>query len=376
MRIVIAVDKFKGSLTAAEVGEHLGRGLTSGRSDIDVVSVPVADGGDGTLAAAIAAGFSAFDVEVDGPTGEPVQTQIAVKDGTAVVELAATCGLELLPGGKLAPLEASSLGAGQAVAAAIDFGCDTVVLGLGGSASTDGGIGILSALGARLLDEDGEPVAPNGAGLAEIASVDLQPALDRLRGVDLVIASDVDNVLTGRHGAAAVYGPQKGAAPEQVRTLDAGLDRLARRVVESGGPDAAARPGAGAAGGAGYAAYLLGGTFRPGIDIVLELVGLERHLGNADLVITGEGSLDEQSLHGKAPVGVASAAGRHGVRVIAVAGQVAVDPERLHRAGISRAYALTDLTDDVQECIDRAGPMLEQLAHEVVAIHEAGEALS
>lgn len=367
MRIVVAVDKFKGSLTAAEAAEHLARGLGDGRPDVEVVRVPVADGGDGTLEAAVAAGFERVPVRVSGPTGEPVDTAIAVRQGTAVVELAATCGLELLPGGRLEPLTASTLGAGQAIDAAIESGCRTVIFGLGGSASTDAGAGILTALGARLLDASGAEVPLGGAGLDEVATVDLDPALERVRDVDLVLASDVDNPLTGEHGAAAVYGPQKGATEADVARLDAALGRFAGLVRESTGRDVAGEPGAGAAGGAGYAAYLLGGTFRQGIELVLELARIDDHLAGADLVITGEGSLDEQSLHGKAPVGVADAAARHGVPVVAVAGRVTVDDDRLRAAGIERAYALTELTDDQEESMTRAGALLETLAPRILA---------
>lgn len=367
MRIVVAVDKFKGSLTAAEAAEHLARGLGDGRPDVEVVRVPVADGGDGTLEAALAAGFERVPVRVSGPTGEPVDTAIAVRQGTAVVELAATCGLELLPGGRLEPLTASTLGAGQAIDAAIESGCRTVIFGLGGSASTDAGAGILTALGARLLDASGAEIPLGGAGLDEVATVDLDPALERVRDVDLVLASDVDNPLTGEHGAAAVYGPQKGATEADVARLDAALGRFAGLVRESTGRDVADEPGAGAAGGAGYAAYLLGGTFRQGIELVLELARIDDHLAGADLVITGEGSLDEQSLHGKAPVGVADAAARHGVPVVAVAGRVTVDDDRLRAAGIERAYALTELTDDQEESMTRAGALLETLAPRILA---------
>lgn len=367
MRIVVAVDKFKGSLTAAEAAEHLARGLGDGRPDVEVVRVPVADGGDGTLEAALAAGFERVPVRVSGPTGEPVDTAIAVRQGTAVVELAATCGLELLPGGRLEPLAASTLGAGQAIDAAIESGCRTVIFGLGGSASTDGGAGILTALGARLLDASGAEIPLGGAGLDEVATVDLDPALERVRDVDLVLASDVDNPLTGEHGAAAVYGPQKGATEADVARLDAALGRFAGLVRESTGRDVAGEPGAGAAGGAGYAAYLLGGTFRQGIELVLELARIDDQLAGADLVITGEGSLDEQSLHGKAPVGVADAAARHGVPVVAVAGRVTVDDDRLRAAGIERAYALTELTDDQEESMTRAGALLETLAPRILA---------
>ncbi|WP_018157380.1 glycerate kinase [Demetria terragena] len=376
MKVVVAVDKFKGSLTAAEVGDHLRRGLTADRNDLEVVCVPIADGGDGTLAAALAAGYAPVSVEVRGPTGQAVHTQIAVYEHTAVVELATTCGLERLPEGRLAALTASTEGVGQAIAAALDAGCRTIVLGLGGSASTDAGAGILTALGARILTAEGTPVRPGGEGLASAVDLELTAAIDRLRGINLIIASDVDNPLTGRKGAAAVYGPQKGASADEVRVLDSALARFARLVADATGTDCSPLPGAGAAGGAGFAAYVLGGTFRPGIELILELVDLESHLDDADLVITGEGSLDEQSLNGKAPVGVAAAATRHSVPVVAVAGQVSVDPERLRENGIRRTYALTDLNPDVDECIASAGPLLQQLAQQVIAIHEAGEPIS
>jgi glycerate kinase len=369
MKILIAPDKFKGSMRASDVAAHVAAGISSVSPAVEVVTVPVADGGDGTLDAAAAAGFTLVPVTVDGPTGEPVDTGYAEKDGTAVVELADACGLVRLPGGKLAPLTASSTGFGQVIAAALNGGCRRLVLAIGGSASTDGGAGMLAALGARILDRDGEPVPAGGGGLEHVDLVDLSGLHPGLADAEVVLASDVDNPLLGDHGAAAVYGPQKGATPDDVARLDGALrvwsGAVARALgvppVESGHP-AAEVAGAGAAGGVGFAAVaVLNATARPGIDLMLELTGFAADLAGADLVVTGEGSLDEQTLHGKAPAGVAAAARAAGVPVVAVAGRSLLSEQQLTGAGVRRAYALTDIEPDVQRCIDEPGPLLEQL---------------
>ena len=221
--VLIASDKFKGSLTAAQVAGAVAEGVRRARPDVRVESVPVADGGDGTIAAALAAGFERVPVVASGPTGEPVRTGYARRADLAVVEMADVSGLTRLPGGVLAPLNATSRGVGEVMAAAIAAGCRTVVLGIGGSASTDGGAGLLGGLGALLLDAGGSPVADGGAGLTRIASVELGALRGLISGVRVILASDVDNPLTGPKGAAAVYGPQKGATPEQIRELDDAL---------------------------------------------------------------------------------------------------------------------------------------------------------
>jgi glycerate kinase len=221
VRVVVAPDKFKGSLTAREVAERVAAGIAAVAPGVEVVRVPVADGGDGTVDAALAAGYARIPVRAQGPTGEPVDTAFAVRDGVAVVEMADVSGLRLLPPDRLAPLTAGSFGTGEVVRAALDHGCDTVVLGIGGSASTDGGAGMVQALGGRLLDASGAELARGGAALADLDRVDLGGLHPRLGSVRVVVASDVDNPLLGRSGAAAVYGPQKGADPQQVALLDA-----------------------------------------------------------------------------------------------------------------------------------------------------------
>ncbi|MFH8932998.1 glycerate kinase [Streptomyces griseosporeus] len=364
-RVLVAADKFKGSLTAVQVAQRVTAGLRLVVPDIEVEALPVADGGDGTVDAAVAAGFERREVRVAGPLGEEVTAAFALRGDTAVVEMAEASGLQRLPAGVFAPLTASTYGSGELLRAALDAGARTLVFGVGGSATTDGGAGMLAALGARLLDAHGEPVPPGGGGLAELASADLSGLDPRLADVELVLASDVDNPLTGPKGAPAVYGPQKGASPDDVAALDAALAHYAKVLETAAGPKAAeyaASPGAGAAGGIGYGALLLGARFRPGIEVMLDVLGFAPALERAQLVITGEGSLDEQTLHGKAPAGVAAAARAADKEVVAVCGRLALAPEVLGRAGIRRAYALTDLEPDVALCIAEAGPILERVA--------------
>ncbi|MFF4279501.1 glycerate kinase [Streptomyces kronopolitis] len=365
--MLIAADKFKGSLTAVEVAAHVTAGLRRVIPGLDVVAVPVADGGDGTVAAALAAGFTRHETRVTGPTGGPVTATFALHaDGTAVVEMAEASGLQHLPDGVFAPLTASTYGTGELLRAALDAGATTLVFGVGGSATTDGGAGMLTALGARFLDADGEPVAPGGGPLRELATADLSGLDPRLAATRIVLASDVDNPLTGPKGAPAVYGPQKGASEADVAALDAALAHYAEVLARAVGPraaDAALAPGAGAAGGLGYGALVgLDAEFRPGIEVMLDVLGFAPALAGADFVITGEGSLDAQTLHGKAPAGVAAAARAAGVDVAAVCGRLRLPPEALRAAGIRRAYALTDLEPDPARCMAEAGPLLERSA--------------
>lgn len=430
-RVVVAPDKFKGSLSAAAVARHLAAGLVVGRADVEAVCVPVADGGEGTVDAALSAGYERVSLDATGPTGEPVRTAYARRGTDAVIELALVSGLGLLPSRASAvpatsavsatsaasaalaesspaaripatsaasawsqapdadPLRASSYGTGEVVRAALDAGCRKIVLGVGGSACTDGGAGLLQALGARLLDASGNDLAPGGAALASIDSLDLSGLHPRLASSELLVASDVDNPLYGEHGAAAVYGPQKGASPDQVALLDQALRRWASVVAGVAGLDDASRPGAdaaaapsaagaagapgaGAAGGVGFGAVaVLGASLRSGIDLVLDLVGLDSALRGASLVITGEGSLDRQSLHGKAPAGVARAARRAGVPVLAVAGRSLLPATEL---GFEAVYALTDLEPDVRRSMAAAGQLLERVGTTVAEEHLAGNA--
>lgn len=367
--VVIAPDKFKGSLTAPEVAAAVARGIAAVVPDAELRLVPVADGGDGTLDAALGGSFAAVDLTASGPTGEPVATRYARDGVTAVVELADISGLSRLSG-DLDPMGASSRGAGEVIAAALDAGCRRIVLGIGGSASTDGGAGLVAALGARLLDASGRPVADGGGALADVVTLDLAGLHPALAGTEVVVACDVDSPLTGPDGAAYVYGPQKGASPEQVRALDASLGHWADLVAAASGRDVREAPGAGAAGGVGFAALaLLGARLEQGVGLVLGLIDFERQVAGADLVVVGEGSLDEQSLRGKAPIGVATAARAHGAEVVAVCGRRLIDDATLHAAGISAAYACTDLEPDPARSMAEAARLLEELGARVARTH-------
>jgi glycerate kinase len=365
-RVVLAPDKFKGSLTAAAVGEALAAGMKDVLPALDVIKLPVADGGDGTVAAALSAGFEEIIVDAVGPTGEPVQAAYALQGDRAVVELAAVVGLSMLPGGRLDPLGSSTYGLGLAIADAIGRGAQTIVIGLGGSASTDGGAGMVQALGARLLDVDGNDLPHAGGALHGLARLDITALRETLGSTSIIVASDVDNPLLGPDGAAAVFGPQKGAGTHQMEALQQGLRQWSELVSRATGRNDTDQPGAGAAGGAGYAALaLLNATIKPGIELILELIDFDRQIAGADLVVTGEGSLDDQSLAGKAPIGVARAAARSGIPVVAIAGRLQLSPQQLRQAGIAAAYALTDLEPDLNRCIMNASALLQQVGAQI-----------
>ncbi|OKI31076.1 glycerate kinase [Streptomyces sp. CB03911] len=371
--VVVAPDKFKGTLEGAEVAARIAAGIRRGAPGVEVRELPVADGGEGTLAAALAAGFTRVPVKVAGPTGLPVDAAIAVKGDTAVVELAQSSGLARLPGGRTAPLAAGSYGVGQLIGRAVSLGARRIVLGLGGSACTDGGAGMVQALGVGLCDAEGAELAPGGAALRRLARIDLGPLADSLSGVEVVVACDVDNPLLGPRGATAVYGPQKGADVEDLRILEEGLTRFADVVGESTGRDFRTAPGAGAAGGVGYAALaLLGATMRPGIELMLELLGFDEAVRGARLVVTGEGCLDAQTLHGKAPAGVAAAATRAGVRVAAVAGRLELAENEWRAAGFVAAYALTALAEQPGDSMTKAAELSEVAGERLAAALLAG----
>lgn len=369
MRVVIAPDKFKGSLSAPEVIHHLQVGLRAAAqetgSPLDIVPVPVADGGEGTLDAAIAAGFDRRTATVTGPGATPVTAAFAVRGDEAIIEMAAASGLQLVPEAIRDPLGATSQGTGKLIGAALDAGSRHITLAIGGSASTDGGAGLLRGLGARLLDVDGADIGHGGGGLFDLDHIDLSGLDPRLTHTRIVLASDVDNPLLGSHGAAAVFGPQKEASPSDIALLERSLERYVDHLAMVIGPralSAARRPGAGAAGGVGYTALaVLHASREPGFDTVAHFTGLRALLDGADLIITGEGSLDEQSLAGKTPIGVARVAATAGVPVIAVCGRTTLDQQTLHDLGIREVHPLTGLAPTPVESILRAAALLEQL---------------
>ncbi|MDT5246365.1 MAG: glycerate 2-kinase [Mycobacterium sp.] len=358
-RVVIAPDKFKGSLTAGQAARAMALGVTRADPRLTTVECPVADGGDGTLDTAVAAGFERVPVYAAGPTGQVVLTAYARSGKTAVVEMAEICGLQRLPGGVAAPVTASSYGLGQVVLQALERGCRDIVIGVGGSASTDGGAGFLAALGAIARDEHGSRLDRGGRYIGNASQLDLTGLHPEIASAAFTIAVDVDNPLYGPLGAAHVYAPQKGADPQQVSELDGALRVWADVVERATGNDCRTAAGAGAAGGVGFAAMaVLGAQMRAGIEVILDLIELDKHLVGACAAITGEGSLDHQSLRGKAAVGVSRRAGAHGVPTFAVAGVSTRDAAEVDTAGLAGVYTLSDLEPDRRRSISRADELL------------------
>ncbi|QKE62753.1 glycerate kinase [Aquipseudomonas campi] len=344
MKIVIAPDSFKESLGAAAVAEAIARGWRQVFPLAEIVLLPMADGGEGTVDALLAAvGGERRECQVRGPLGTPVQAHWGWLDNaTAIIEMAAASGLHWVAPAQRDATRAGTYGTGELIREALDAGATRIILGLGGSATNDGGAGLLQALGVRLLDRQGAELAPGGAALAELERLDISGLDPRLQQVRVEVAADVDNPLCGPRGASRVFGPQKGANPTQVEQLDSALAHYAQCVAAILGEDHRDFPGVGAAGGVGFACKaFLHASFRPGIELVAELSGLAQALQGADLLITGEGRLDAQSLHGKTPVGVARIAQAAGVPVIALAGSLGVDYQALYGAGIAAAFSLT-----------------------------------
>ncbi|RBY83387.1 glycerate kinase [Blastococcus sp. TF02A-26] len=367
-RVVVAPDSFKGSLGSAAAAAALARGLRRGAPGAEVVEHAIADGGEGTVDLVLRHGFAPVDARVAGPLGTTVEARFALRGDTAVVEMATAAGLGLLPGppDDGTARAASTAGVGALLATALDAGARRIVLGVGGSATTDGGAGAVAALGARLLDAGGAAVAPGGAALLDLDRLDLGGLDPRLHDTELLVACDVDNPLTGPAGAAAVYGPQKGAGPETVALLDRALTRWADAVAAATGRDLRDVPGAGAAGGLGFAAAaLLDARIVQGIGYLLEMTGFADAVRGADLVVVGEGRLDAQSLRGKGPIGVAADARAAGAEVVAVAGRSDLaDPAA---AGLAAVYELRDLEPDPVASMRRAADLLEVVGERIAA---------
>ena len=365
MKIVIAPDSFKESLSAPEVAAAIARGWRQVFPEAELLLRPMADGGEGTVDAVLAAtGGERRECRVCGPLGESVLAHWGwLGEGTAVLEMASASGLHHVPRDRRDATVTTSLGTGELIRAALDAGATRIILGLGGSATNDGGVGLLQALGVRFLDAREVELPPGGAALARLARIDVGGLDPRLLQARLEIAADVDNPLCGPRGASRVFGPQKGADPQQVEQLDAALEHYARLVAATLGEDHSHHPGVGAAGGLGFAvrAFLHAG-FRPGIELVAELSGLADAVEGADLVITGEGRLDSQSLHGKTPVGVARIARAAGVPVVALAGSLGEDYQALYAAGIDAAFALSPGPQSLEQAMAGAAAELQARA--------------
>lgn len=365
MRVIIAPGAFKNSLSALAVAQAIEKGLVRSQLPAELYLAPIADGGNGTLDAYLANGGEKVTLRVDGPLGTQVEAAYGLIDNgqTAVIEMAQASGLELVAGLGLDPLNASTYGTGQLMQAALEQGVKRVIVGMGGSATVDGGAGCLQALGVELLDAYGEPLPRGGGHLSKLFVIDAQNLDPRWKTVDVIIAADVDTPTLGANGAAAVFGPQKGASPAQVQLLEANLSHFFKVVNAQLGIDVREVPGGGAAGGfsAGLMAFL-GGHIEAGIDLILKHGGFEQAMAVTDLVITGEGRLDSQTLAGKGPLGVAKLAKKHGVPTVAIVGSLAGDDAVLHAAGIQAVLPIAPGPISLDEAIRSAEGLIEQAA--------------
>ncbi len=370
MRIVLAPDSFKHSLSAPDAAAALAAGVRRVLPDADCVLRPMADGGEGTVEALLAGGGERRNGTVTGPLGTPVQAFWGwLADGTAVIEVAAAAGLALVGTADRDAGRADSQGVGEQILAALDAGARHIVLGLGGSATTDAGAGLLRALGVRWLDAAGHPLPPGGAALARLDRIELAGLDPRIAHTRFSLACDVDNPLCGPQGAAAVFGPQKGATPRDAATLDAALSHAAQVCARTLGRDCSATPGAGAAGGIGFAGLaFLGATLRPGADWVAQACDLAGAMAGADLVLTGEGRIDGQTVRGKTPVGVARVAAQAGVPVVAIAGALGPGHAQVHEHGIAAVFSLVDRPMDLDEALAQAGDLLADRAEQVLRL--------
>lgn len=379
MKIVIAPDSFKGSLSAHDVAKAIADGIRKVWPDADIDCIPLADGGEGTVEALVnATGGRFVHTSATGPLGDPVEAFFGILgDGqTAVIEMAAASGLPLVPKDRRDPSKATTRGTGELIRAALDAGCRRLIVGIGGSATNDGGVGMAQALGASFRDANGAELGPGGLPLAHLASIDLSGIDARLRDAEIVVACDVDNPLYGRRGASAVYGPQKGASPEMVERLDQALRRLAEVIKAQIGVDVQQIPGSGAAGGlgAGMIAFL-GASLKPGIEIVLEAVQFHQRVRGADLVITAEGGVDRQTAFGKAPSGVMKAAQAAGAPVVVVGGSLSDDAVHLYEHGFAGIVGCTPRPMSLDEAIDRSQTSLAEAGQMIARLIQLGKNL-
>ena len=376
MKIVIAPDSFKESLTALEVAEAIEAGLKKVLPDAEYVKVPMADGGEGTVQSLVdATEGRLISAEVCAPLGNKVKAEFGLSgDGrTAIIEMAAASGLHLVPPEARNPLRTTSYGTGELILAALDEGVEKIIVGIGGSATNDGGAGMLQALGALLLDAQHQPIGAGGGCLQDLAAIDLSGLDKRLAGVEIVVACDVDNPMCGEKGASAVFGPQKGATPEMVQALDSGLLHFAAIAARDLGLDIQSPAGAGAAGGMGGGVLLLpDARLQAGVQIVMEAVKLAEKVQDADLVITGEGRMDAQSVHGKTPIGVAHTAKAFGKPVIAIVGCLREDYEVVYAQGIDAVFPIIRQLGSLEEILQHGRDNLVSAAQNVARIYQMG----
>lgn len=379
MKIVIAPDSYKESLSALEVATAIEEGFRDIFPSANYVRLPVADGGEGTVEAMVAAtGGRIVHVPVTGPLGEPVEGFFGLSgdEQSAFIEMAAASGLERVTPAQRNPLKTTSWGTGELIRHALDAGVKHIIIGIGGSATNDGGTGMVQALGARLLDHRDQPVGYGGGELAQLAHIDVSGLDKRLADCRIEVACDVTNPLTGEEGASAVFGPQKGATPEMIATLDEALAHYARIIARDLDIEVLHLAGGGAAGGMGAALYAFcGAQLRQGIEIVTDALHLDGQVADADLVITGEGRIDSQTIHGKVPVGVAKVAKRYGKPVIGIAGSLTADVGVVHQHGIDAVFSVIYSVCSLEDALSHARENVRMAARNIAATLQAGQAL-
>lgn len=379
MKIVIAPDSYKESLSAADVASAIESGFREIYPDAEYVKLPVADGGEGTVDAMVAATQGrVISVNVTGPLGEPVAGFYGVSgdERCAFIEMAAASGLELLSPEQRTPLKTTSWGTGELIHHALDLGVKRIIIGLGGSATNDGGAGMVQALGAKLLTADNQQIPYGGAGLETLAKIDISELDSRLAHCQIDVACDVTNPLTGAEGASAVFAPQKGATAEMVVQLDGALAHYARCIEQDLAINVLTLEGGGAAGGLGAALYAFcGATLRPGIDIVTEALHLDALVADASLVITGEGRMDSQTIHGKVPVGVARVAKRYHIPVIGIAGSLTADVGVVHQHGVDAVFSVLYRICSLNDALAQAGDNVRMAARNIAAVVKIGQTL-
>jgi len=372
MKIIIAPDSFKDSLSAEGVADAIAAGLATVWPDAELIKCPMADGGEGTVESVLAACNGELrSHQVQGPLGGTVEARWGwlAESHTAIIEMAEASGLQLVPPGKRDACSSSTFGTGELIRAALDAGAQRIILAIGGSATNDGGAGAMQALGVQLFNAEDQALPPGGLALAGLARINLEHLDPRLAQVRFEIAADVNNPLCGPHGASAIFGPQKGANPQQVQQLDQALGHLADHCANVLPKDVRDEPGSGAAGGLGFAAKaFLGAQFRAGVEVVAELVGLEEAVRGADLVITGEGRFDAQTLRGKTPFGVARIAKQHEVPVIVIAGTLGDGYEQMYAHGVDAAFALPSGPTTLELACSEAPRLLRERAADIARV--------
>ena len=379
MKIVIAPDSYKESLSALEVATAIELGFREIWPDADYVKIPVADGGEGTVEAMVAATQGHLvHVDVTGPLGNTIQAFYGLSgdERSAFIEMAAASGLEQVPVGLRDPLKTTSWGTGELIRHALDAGVEHIIIGIGGSATNDGGAGMVQALGAKLLDAQNNEIAQGGIGLESLSRIDISKLDSRLAGCRIEVACDVTNPLTGKEGASAVFGPQKGATPEMITRLDRALTHYARLIARDLDVNVLDLAGGGAAGGMGAALYAFcGAQLRCGIEIVTDALHLDACVADADLVVTGEGRIDSQTIHGKVPVGVAKVAKRYNKPVIVIAGSLTADVGVVHEHGLDAVFSVIYSICTLDEALKNASDNVRMTARNVAATLKAGQQL-